>query len=283
MTSARRFTSGTPLGALRDTRWLNYVSEGAEFAHGRRLSTPYGTAAGRTTIMIRNDTAGDLTSRCSVLGISQVMIGPDTNEPEFLSRFTFGGVTPDELSHRGKIAIVTEPLPRHAIGRAVIAGPAPIKVYLPENGTALTCRIDDGRTNRLIASDAGDVRVLWREAGSGATWAIVLLGETFPQSRIVSPDTDVGHEEVAVCSVKEGPIGLETVTGIKVIAYNAGTGITAGTRCEAVHYTSRHNATPHPLTSAQLSSMCSVDGSATESSILDARCVAEWELFSLEC
>jgi len=128
-------------------------------------------------IFVRNDSGGDL-EQFEVLGIDEIVIGPEDNEREFRNRTVLAGVTPDETEHRGRFVIVAEPIAPGKIGRAYIDGVTPVKLDVPdEENEPRFAEMDDGQTGNLKAMTVGSASILWREGGTGVQWAVVRIGQ----------------------------------------------------------------------------------------------------------
>jgi hypothetical protein len=128
-------------------------------------------------VYIKNTTGGDL-SRRSVVGIDGVLFSPDDNLNEFLSRVVLSGGIPYSVSHRGKFAILLDPIADGRIGRAWVGGVCQVPVIVNDEGHKWAA-IVDGETGHMETKCAGGgVRILHLEpAGSGSgdetRWAVV--------------------------------------------------------------------------------------------------------------
>lgn len=127
-------------------------------------------------VLLRNDSGADC-GRFDVLGIHEPIIDPDDNENEFADRVALTGVTPSGTSHRGRFAILIEPIKAGAIGWACVAGVCQVKVYVPDEDTARhSAEVGGGVTGYLAAVHMGSAGILWRAGGTGLQWAVVRLG-----------------------------------------------------------------------------------------------------------
>ncbi|MBI1389923.1 MAG: hypothetical protein GC154_15895 [bacterium] len=129
-------------------------------------------------VLVKNNSGGDL-DRFSVVGIDGVIISPDDNLDQFKSRIALTGVTPT-ADHTGKFAVLLEPAPDGQLVRAAIDGLTVCKVEASAPGSGSGDRFADieaGTTDHLVAKASGVARIIWRQSGTGATWAVVRLGD----------------------------------------------------------------------------------------------------------
>lgn len=230
---SKRFHSGQPLGAVRDSRWLNYVNEGAELAHGGRFGqSDVMDADPRTTVLVRNDNGEDV-PRFGVLGINSVLITPTQSEDQFQNHYGLVCDAPDEeRDGPGRIAITLVPLGQDKLGPAVLSGVVPVKISLPDAEMYKGAKFVTGDTTRLEAENSGDIVVLWHEQGPGLRWALVHLGAGGGGGQIFrtrpteehAPDTVVDHQiidtdESGTATVRPGdPIASRNETGAAIAA-----------------------------------------------------------------
>jgi hypothetical protein len=170
----KKFSSGQSLGAIRDSRWLNFVNEGAELAHGMPFGTSANSAAQpRTTVLIRND-ASVLLKRFWIAGVNDMLFTPGTDV--FQNHFAFAARVPGEGDGAGRIGIIQSPIAPGKMGPALFWGATPVKLLLPDNDDFTAAKIIDGEPSMLEADNAGDIVVIWHEEGPGEKWAVVNLG-----------------------------------------------------------------------------------------------------------
>lgn len=123
-------------------------------------------------VLMRND-SGAACPRFGVLGIDGPLITPTQNENEFANRVALKGVTPTAL-HAGRFGVLMEPAAAGAIVRAYIVGICPARVKVENIGHGFVDIAPD-MADYLATCEAGAGRLLWRDAESGVTWAIVAL------------------------------------------------------------------------------------------------------------
>jgi hypothetical protein len=122
MANLKPVLPGAPLSGLSASDW-NACLEAAK-AHRLGGDLEAGQVRQRVKpnveMLVRNDSGSDI-DRLAVLGISQPVITPSSNIHEFEFNFAFSGVTPEE-THRGNLAVTSEPIAAGKIGRAYIDG-----------------------------------------------------------------------------------------------------------------------------------------------------------------
>jgi hypothetical protein len=143
---------------------------------------------------VRN-TSGTDQGRFAVLGLSEPIILPAANEIEFKRQVTFEGVVPAKDEHKGKFAVLLEPIADGKIGLAVIAGVVPVRLKVDPDQLYDRAEIIDADTCKLLNVPHGSARVLWIDAiGSVERWAIVRLDDGDYQAHVLItsnvPDDD---------------------------------------------------------------------------------------------
>lgn len=142
----------------------------------------FGAAAAGSDYIL--NATGASIERFAVLGMDKPMFAPAAGEDaveSFMRDVAFRGVLPDETLHRGRFAIVLEPLANGAIGRAQVAGVtvARLRVADPEQSVH-HAEINHHDTAALQPAEDGSALVLWHQAPLGeneAVWAVVRLGD----------------------------------------------------------------------------------------------------------
>lgn len=123
----------------------------------------------RGTVRIRNS-SGQPRARFDILGLSGLVIEPSDGLEEFQNHPCFEGVTPS--AGTPAFAVLQEPIPEDAIGRAVVHGVTIARV----GGSSTTQFVDksNGDATTLAAATTGPAEVLWRD--SATTWALIRIG-----------------------------------------------------------------------------------------------------------
>jgi hypothetical protein len=126
-------------------------------------------------VWVQNDSGEDL-DQFDVLGLDIPLISPDDNLPEFSKQVTFSGIMPDSDEHRGRFCVLQQPLGVDKIGRAVVSGVTPARVYINDTADEYA----DVTTNEATRLDSGPfgARVLWKPTGTGEQLCTVRLGDS---------------------------------------------------------------------------------------------------------
>lgn len=145
-------------------------------------------------VKLKNASGADQV-RFAVLGLSEPIILPSANEIEFKRQVTFKGVVPAKNDHRGRFAVLLEPIADGKIGLAVIAGVVPVRLKVDPEQLYDRAEILDADSGKLLNVPHGSARVLWIDAlGSEERWAIVRLDDGDYQAHVLitsnAPDED---------------------------------------------------------------------------------------------
>jgi hypothetical protein len=136
-------------------------------------------------VKLKNASGADR-SRFAVLGLSEPIILPADNLDEFKRQVTFEGTVPVKNVHKGKFAVLLEPIAAGKIGLAVIAGVAPVRLQVDPVQLYDCAEIIDGSTQALRNAPHGSARVLWVESsGSTERWAVVRLDDGDYQAHVL--------------------------------------------------------------------------------------------------
>lgn len=158
----------------------NAFLDAARFARGRQHETdrdPDAFFRQTGIVKVRNAT-GFALPRFSVLALAEPIIGPQDDLAEFQTRATFEGIVPEDPPVWGRFAVLLDPLDGDAIGRGIVAGVTPVKLYVDPDRLYEFAEVAAGSTGSLRNLLAGSARVLWvDETGSSERWAIVRLGD----------------------------------------------------------------------------------------------------------
>lgn len=128
-----------------------------------------------TVIKVRNQSGSDRL-RFEVLGLDGPIIGPDENQESFQNELAFNGVVPQAGAHRGKFAILLEPVAADAIAhRACVAGVTVALVRISDPGHQYADIAPDA-CEYLESCESGGALILWKHQDEGVTWALVHLG-----------------------------------------------------------------------------------------------------------
>lgn len=133
-------------------------------------------AAKQAGIIWVENASGEDMDQFDVLGLDVPLISPTDNLPEFSKQVTFSGIMPDSDEHRGRFCVLQQPLAVGKIGRAIVSGVTPARVYINDEADEFA----DVTTDEATRLDSGSfgVRVLWKPTGTGEQLCTVRLGDT---------------------------------------------------------------------------------------------------------
>jgi hypothetical protein len=145
-------------------------------------------------VKVKNASGADR-GRFAVLGLTEPIVLPADNPAEFKRQVTLEGVVPAKNEHKGKFAVLLEPVAAGKIGLAVVAGVVPVRLQVDPAKLYDCAEIIDGNTQALRNVPHGSARVLWVEAtGSTERWAVVRLDDGDHQAHVLItgnvPDAD---------------------------------------------------------------------------------------------
>ena len=211
----KKVQSGDPLVIPAAT--FNFFIDAADGFRRRQQHvgrTPQASILNRLTgtAPLRNDTGADL-PRFAVVGVDGPIIAPSDNEDEFTKRATLIGVEPTVEDHRGRFAVVTEPIADGVIGQACVSGVIPAKVNIvDENHTRADVKA--GSTT-LESGHHGAAELLWHAPGTGEQWALIKIGLGVPLSvtfdvRLVQTGGSPGKNGESECSFTYHAYDVET-------------------------------------------------------------------------
>ncbi|VTU00993.1 Uncharacterized protein OS=Isosphaera pallida (strain ATCC 43644 / DSM 9630 / IS1B) GN=Isop_2423 PE=4 SV=1 [Gemmataceae bacterium] len=159
-------TGNAVLAAARDWRALRRGNEGSPGAARPQVQPAL-------TVWVRNDTGGSLPA-FSVLALGEPVASPADEPYVARDRPVFPGTAPAGATD--VFAVTTEPAKVGGLVRATVTGATP--AYLSVSDEAHACAAPAAATTSTLASAAnGPARVAWKESGTGAKWAIVLIGQ----------------------------------------------------------------------------------------------------------
>ncbi len=124
-------------------------------------------------VLVKNDSGSDA-SALDVLGISQPIILPSSDEMTFITRVAIKAVALSSY-YEGKFVILSEPIASGKIGRGWISGICPAKINVIDTDHRYADIVD----GVLSSSESGVCRILWQiyEIGAGK-WALLRFGNT---------------------------------------------------------------------------------------------------------
>lgn len=175
----------------------NAFADAAKFARGRLHEADHKKVAAlrQAGIVKVKNASGVDQERFAILGLTEPIILPSDSIDEFKRQVAFNGVVPVKNDHRGKFAVLLEPIGEGKIGLAVISGVVPVRLKVDPDQFYDRAEIIDADTGKLLNVPHGSARVLWIDAiGSVERWAIVRLDDGDYQAHVLItsnvPDDD---------------------------------------------------------------------------------------------
>jgi len=178
--------SGNPVRP--SAQWQNRVNRAIKKSETSDSSLSAGQAGIRQPqglIYVQNN-SGEDRKRFEVLGVDNILYGPDDNKAEFQNNAALTGVTPVESQHFGNFVICAEPIAAGAVGRAFIFGVCPVQIDI-QNVSDGFADVDNNEPGQLKSGTSGAAQILWTENDengaddTGIMWALVRLSGPGPQ------------------------------------------------------------------------------------------------------
>jgi hypothetical protein len=145
------------------------------------------SSQGAAAVRVRNDAAADLDQFAPVI-LDDILISFADNEDEFRHRPpVFSAVAPTALNLGKPLAILQQPLADEAMGKALLSGVTPAQVAVSDESHQYATVSATG----LVSAPAGPLRILWKAAGTGSRWAVILL-----QPRELPPYPDCANNQL---------------------------------------------------------------------------------------
>ena len=182
-------------------------------ASARGLGSPAGDP--QVVIRLRNDT-GDSLTKFAVLTLGDPLQDVTHESEQVCEAPVLSGSAP--ITFTDVIGITLEPALPGAMARTCVLGVVPVKINVSD-ATHTKAMPSPGITLNLISSVAGPAHILWKEAGTGILWAVVLLccGEIpgpapgTPTSTTATPTGSSGTVDVGWTAPASGDAGLYVV------------------------------------------------------------------------
>lgn len=207
----QRFTAGDGLGTIRaDT--LNALVDSAKLVRQRLSKGATGGGPrrqaprpGALEVLAQNDTGGTL-AEWSVVELLVPLVDATVDPIENQERPAFSAIAPTD--GQSPVAVLAEPIPDGAVGRAVVMGVAVANLDVIDAAHDY-CGPTAGVTGYLTTAETGPIRVLWKESGTGSKLGVVLLQEA-GSSTMVTANVD-GTEESTTARLE-----FDQTTGVRI-------------------------------------------------------------------
>ena len=179
--------------------------------------------------LIRNDSGSDR-RRFESLAIDDILISPADNETQFLSKPAVVGKLPTSAHvAAGRIAVLQEPIPKSANGRAVIVGLTPALVTVGDATDPRADLVADSGT--LQTGPLGAAKVLYLNSDKGL--ALICVGHPADQRGVAKAASGIpaiasSTPGSATCEIYRLADDALVATGVEVTIYNSAGEVTAG-------------------------------------------------------
>ena len=227
-----RVTPGPIKGQL-SARALNRAQEAADIVLGQRDNgTSVGPSAGPsayTHILAKNATTGSV-RRWGVLSVAGVVFTPSGATGNATQQFQDQPVLSGGLPTGGSAFVVAvEPIAAGKIGRVAVAGVVQAKIDITDAGHGFATA-KDGDLTQLSSAASGEVQILWKESGTGASkWAIVRFGGAAGSAGSRLGKVTGTWAKNATASVQQYSGAGAIVTGSSFVAINRAQTVTGPT------------------------------------------------------
>ena len=148
--------------------------------------------------------------RFSAMAITDVLIRPDVNEPEFTGKCpAFLGRKVTNAYEEYPYAVLLEPVDAGKIGRALLLGIVPAKVSILDPEHKFAEPMVGNASGAMQSAENGVARIIWKGGNSGNQWCLLQLG---------GAGSGGGDDKVVMCQVARGSLGA----GYEVNVYAEG-------------------------------------------------------------
>ena len=222
-----------PLRGQISARAWNRAQDAADIVLGQSANgAADGPSAGPpayTGILAQNSTTG-VVNRWGVLSVAGVVFTPSGATGNATQQFQDQPVLSGGLPTGGSAFVVAvEPIAAGKIGRVAVAGVVQAKINVTDAGHGFATA-KDGDLSQLSSAASGEVQILWKESGTGASkWAIVRFGGAAGSagSRLGKVTGTWAKNATASVQQYSGAGGL--VTGSSFVAINRAQTVTGPT------------------------------------------------------
>ena len=160
-------------------------------------------------ILLKNGES-TLFPRFSAMAITDVLIRPDVNEPEFTGKCpAFLGRKVTNAYEEYPYAVLLEPVDAGKIGRALLLGIVPAKVSILDPEHKFAEPMVGNASGAMQSAENGVARIIWKGGNSGNQWCLLQLG---------GAGSGGGDDKVVMCQVARGSLGA----GYEVNVYAEG-------------------------------------------------------------
>ncbi len=172
----QKVRAGEPL-SIPATAYNAFIDAAQYVRHQQNIGGAGGggmPAAG--TVLVRNGAATAMDCH-SVLAITGVELDP-SDDAAIVYRDPILSCAVPATGQEGKFVVLAEPIDTGEIGRAYVDGVCWVKVVTTDadGDNYRSAEISNGVSLGLVAGPSGSAKILWRDSGIGANWAVVRIG-----------------------------------------------------------------------------------------------------------
>jgi hypothetical protein len=136
-------------------------------------------------VKIKNVSGSDQ-ARFAVMGLTKPIVLPADNQNEFQRQVALEAIVPSEHTHRGRLAVLWEPIAAGQIGLATVSGVTPVRLEVDPDQLYDYADVIPDDTQKLRNLPHGSARVLWVEpSGSTERWAVVRLDDSDYEAHVM--------------------------------------------------------------------------------------------------
>lgn len=198
---------------IKAETWNAFI-DAANFARSMRDSQGgKGVRSGLSdgVILIKNTEESSM-PRYAAMVLTDIVISPESNEDEFVSRPpVFVGKRMTDKYKDKSYAILMEPIGEGKIGRAIILGITPAYIYVNDDSHQYVTPFMDSEEGNMQSSETGSAKILWKGGVRGWYWALLQIGGAGGGGATKQ------EECIAMCRVDSGT----AQGGFSVAAYDA--------------------------------------------------------------
>ena len=202
--------TGDPI-QIKAATWNSFI-DAAEYVKNLQSDQrggPLSNGKYSGVVLLKNGES-TLFPRFSAMAITDVLIRPDVNEPEFTGKCpAFLGRKVTNAYEEYPYAVLLEPVDAGKIGRALLLGIVPAKVSILDPEHKFAEPMVGNASGAMQSAENGVARIIWKGGNSGNQWCLLQLG---------GAGSGGGDDKVVMCQVARGSLGA----GYEVNVYAEG-------------------------------------------------------------
>ena len=202
--------TGDPI-QIKAVTWNSFIdaAEYVENLQSDQRGGPLSNGNYSGVVLLKNGES-TLFPRFSAMAITDVLIRPDVNEPEFTGKCpAFLGRKVTNAYEEYPYAVLLEPVDAGKIGRALLLGIVPAKVSILDPEHKFAEPMVGNASGAMQSAENGVARIIWKGGNSGNQWCLLQLG---------GAGSGGGDDKVVMCQVARGSLGA----GYEVNVYAEG-------------------------------------------------------------